>query len=478
MDAMLFCSSAYLAFFACVFIVYWALPWNRVRVWLLLIASFAFYASWNSWLACLILVSTSIDYALARGIDASQSAGVRKLLLTANIVGNLGLLCYFKYVNFFLDTLQTTLRSLGAESSIPLLAVIVPIGISFYTFEAISYMVDVYRRKMPAERSLPNFVLFITFFPHLVAGPIVRARDFLPQVTRPKHWDWARMNLGAQYFLMGLFKKLAIADRMAAFVDPIYENPSAHATHNIWIAVFAYALQVYCDFSGYTDMAIGSAHLLGYKLAQNFNMPYLARSVSEFWRRWHISLSSWLRDYLFFPLGGSRGAGWYTARNLMITMTLAGLWHGATWNLVAFGAIHGLLLIGHRLFRGFVETRPSWVSALETPIGSTASVALTFLVVCLTMIVFRAQTLEQAGLIFQRLFVSAASPVLTPVHASGLIYTYLLVVLSHWIGTRLWFKRATLRLSPPVAGLGYALQLTMTLLLAPASGKAFIYFQF
>jgi alginate O-acetyltransferase complex protein AlgI len=478
MDAMLFCSSAYLVFFAFVFILYWALPWHRVRVWLLLIASFGFYASWNSWLACLILVSTSIDYALARGIDDSQSAGIRKLLLTINIAGNLGLLCYFKYVNFFLDTLQTTLSALGAEGSMPLLAVILPVGISFYTFEAISYMVDVYRRKMRAERSLPNFVLFITFFPHLVAGPIVRARDFLPQVTRPKRWDWARMNLGAQYFLMGLFKKLAIADRMAAFVDPIFEAPTAHATHNVWIAVFAYALQIYCDFSGYCDMAIGSAHLLGYKLPQNFDMPYLASNMSEFWRRWHMSLSSWLRDYLFIPLGGSRGALWHTARNLMITMTLGGLWHGASWNFAIWGLLHGLLLISHRLFRGFVETRPALARAVDTALGSAASVVLTFLLVCFTWIPFRAQTLEQAGLVVHRMFVPAASAALTPVHGSGLIYTYLVVALSHWVGTRLWFKHATLRLPPPVAGLGYALQLTVTLLLAPASGKAFIYFQF
>ena len=224
---MLFCSEAYLLFFSCFFFVYWAIPWQRARVYLLLIASFGFYASWNHWLAILITLSATIDYALARAIEASPSARVRKLLLAVNIVANLGLLCYFKYVNFFLESLQTTLRSLGADASIPLLSVILPVGISFYTFEAISYVVDVYRRKAPAERNLAHFLLFITFFPHLVAGPIVRAKDFLPQAMRPKHWDWARINLGAQYFLMGLFKKLAIADRMAAFVDPVFKNPSA-----------------------------------------------------------------------------------------------------------------------------------------------------------------------------------------------------------------------------------------------------------
>ncbi|OYV80797.1 MAG: membrane-bound O-acyltransferase family protein, partial [Planctomycetia bacterium 21-64-5] len=295
---MLFCSEKFLVFFTLVFALYWAMPWHRVRIYLLLAASFYFYASWNQWLALIIGVSTTIDYFVARGIAASEDPRRRKLLLSITVVGNLSLLCYFKYANFFLHSVEQTLQAMGATSSLPVLQVILPIGISFYTFEAINYGVDVYRRHVPAERSLAHFMLFITFFPHLVAGPIVRARDFLPQINRRKQWDWARLQLGAQFFLMGLFKKLAVADRMAMFADPVFANPEQYRTTAVWLAVLAYALQIYCDFSGYTDMALGTAHMLGFKLAQNFNMPYASANISEFWRRWHISLSSWLRDYL------------------------------------------------------------------------------------------------------------------------------------------------------------------------------------
>jgi alginate O-acetyltransferase complex protein AlgI len=474
---MLFCSQEYLLFFVGIFILYWAMPWARARVWLLLLASFYFYASWNKWLALLIGVSTVIDYFLARGIDRWSQPGVRRLLLVLSLVGNLGLLGYFKYANFFLHSLEEGLRSAGASASMPVLQVILPVGISFYTFEAINYVVDVYRRKAPAERDLSHFMLFITFFPHLVAGPIVRARDFLPQIRRPKHWDWARLQLGVEFFLMGLFKKLAIADRMASLADPVFANPSAYQTHTIWLAVFAYALQIYCDFSGYTDMAIGSAHMLGFKLAPNFNMPYLSSSIADFWRRWHMSLSSWLRDYLFIPLGGSRGSQWQTARNLLITMTLGGLWHGATWNFVVWGVVHGLLLIGHRLFRAFACRFPRLEQALHSRLGTAGSVGLTFVTVCVTWVLFRATTFEQAALLYQRMLIpSTGLP--TPAPAAGLLYICLLVGLCHWLAYRIWFKRWLRRAPGEAIGVGYCSMLMMALLLAPKSGQAFIYFQF
>src|SRR5262245_27867387 len=429
-NAMLFCSEQFLVFFVLVFTAYWVLPWRRVRVYLLLAASFYFYASWNKWLALIICVSTTVDYFLANGIQASKSPRARKWLLTANIVANLGLLCYFKYANFFLDSLKAALQAAGLPASWGHLQVILPIGISFYTFEAINYMVDVYRGHVRAEKNLANFMLFILFFPHLVAGPIVRARDFLPQVGRNKRWSWPRLQVGVMFFLMGLVKKLAIADRMAQFADPVFQNPWAFKSSAVWIAVIAYALQIYCDFSGYTDMAIGCAHMLGYKLAQNFNMPYNSANVSEFWRRWHISLSSWLRDYLFIPLGGSRGSGWFVARNLMITMTLGGLWHGASWTFVVWGVLHGVYLVVHRGFKQWTQERPKVDAARQTPVGTAARIGLTFLCVCVGWVFFRAQTFPEAAAVLRRMF-SPHSGSGSLLYDVGLWYTLLLVVVCH-----------------------------------------------
>lgn len=474
---MLFCSQAFLVFFAFVFTVYWALPWARVRVWLLLAASYAFYASWNQWLALLIFVTTILDYLLARAMDASAVPWRRRALLVFSLAMNLGVLGYFKYANFFLESLQTTLQAMGASTSLPVLRLILPIGISFYTFEAINYVVDVYRRKLPAERNLAHFLLFILFFPHLIAGPIVRAADFLPQIRRRKRWSWPRMQVGVQLFVLGMVKKLAIADRLAQFVDPIFQNPERFGTYATWVAVIAYALQIYCDFSGYSDMALGTAHLLGYKLALNFDMPYLSANISEFWRRWHISLSTWLRDYLFIPLGGSRGGRWATHRNLLVTMTLGGLWHGASWTFVAWGVLQGALLAGHREFR-LLAGRVSWLErTLGTPPGRLLCVAVTFLAVALGWVLFRATTFTSAWLIFGRLFVSTPGE-RTPLHDGGLWYTVAVVAVAHLIGSYGWWKPLKERLPAPALGFGYAAVLTLTLLLAPDNGRAFIYFQF
>ncbi len=450
---------------------------DRARVWLLLTVSFFFYACFNKWLALVICVSTAMDYAIARSLDASRSQPWRRALVVMSLVANLGLLVYFKYANFFLASLRDLLHSLGASASYDLLSVILPIGISFYTFEAINYTVDVFRRRVPAEKDLGNFMLFITFFPHLVAGPIVRARDFLPQIHRRKHWSWPRMQLGVQYVLMGLFKKLAIADRMAQFVDPVYADPGQYGTGAVWLATLAYALQIYCDFSGYTDMALGCAHMLGYKLSQNFNMPYLAANVSEFWRRWHISLSSWLRDYLFIPLGGSRGSNWNTCRNLMITMALGGLWHGANWTFVVWGILHGLYLVIHRSFRAFCEARPRLDWLLQTLPGTLLRCGVTFLSVCAGWVFFRAQSFSAASRVLGRLVVPHRG-LPSPLHYHSFWYTVAAVVLCHALAQRGMWQRIAVRLPAPVMGMGYALVLTLALLLAPATEKAFIYFQF
>jgi alginate O-acetyltransferase complex protein AlgI len=474
---MLFCSQQFLAFFAVVFAVYWLLPWQRVRVLLLLAASFYFYASWNKQLALLICVSTTLDYVLARMMDGSASSGRRKMLLTVSVTANLSLLCYFKYANFFLHSVERALHAAGASATMPVLSVILPIGISFYTFEAINYMVDVYRRHIPAERNLLHFMLFILFFPHLVAGPIVRARDFLPQIRRPKHWDWVRLHVGAQCFLWGLFKKVAVADRLALFVDPVYANPGPYSSAMVWLAVVAYAFQVYCDFSGYTDMALGAAHMLGYRLAQNFDRPYLAPNIAELWRRWHMSLSSWLRDYLFFPLGGSRGGWWSTARNLMITMTLCGLWHGAKWTFVGFGIIQGMWMIGHRSFHQWCRSRPRIDGLLRTLPGTCVRIAVTFTGWCVTLVVFRSANYAVAGTMLRHLFLPTVATEALRLYAATACLVALMACL-HLLARWNPWQRWLCRLPAPVLGGAYGVVLTATLLLSPQGNPAFIYFQF
>jgi alginate O-acetyltransferase complex protein AlgI len=474
---MHFCSWQYLLFFAAVFAVYWLTPWSRARVWLLLTASFYFYANWNRWLAGIIAVTSVVDYAVARAMDAVAVPRIRRLLLVTSLLMNLGVLWYFKYVNFFLESLQAALAAAGVSAQFRLLDVILPIGISFYTFEAINYAVDVYRRRIRAERDLSHFMVFILFFPHLIAGPIVRAADFLPQVRRHKRWNWLRIHIGLQLILMGLFKKLAIADHLAQFADPVFADPVAFKSSAMWMATLAYAAQVYCDFSGYTDLALGSAHLLGYRLAENFNMPYLSANIAEFWRRWHISLSSWLRDYLFVPLGGSRGGEWRTARNLFLTMSIGGLWHGASWNFVVWGMYNGLLLIGHRAFRAFAEACPVLDDALRTTVGTILRVVVTFGSVCAGFVIFRTLSLGGTAAVFARLF-SVIPGKASPLPGVSLWLLLGAMALAHAIGATGGWRRWSARMPAPALACGYVIAVNLALVLAPDAGKTFIYFQF
>jgi alginate O-acetyltransferase complex protein AlgI len=476
-DAMLFCSQQFVLFFLAVFSVYWLIPSHRVRIGILLLASFFFYRSWNEMLVWLVVGTSTLDYLIARRIDASSRLWERRLLLTVTICSNLGVLCYFKYANFFLRSLEDSLRAAGVERSLPVLAVILPIGISFYTFEAISYVVDVYRRTIPAERNLAHFLLFILFFPHLIAGPIVRGRDFLPQVRRPRSWSWPRAHLGLRLFLLGMVKKLAIGDRMALLADPVFAAPGEFRTSVLWLAALAYAIQVYCDFSGYTDMARGCAHLLGYSLAENFHLPYLAPNIAEFWRRWHISLSSWLRDYLFIPLGGSRGTRWQTWRNLIAVMVLGGLWHGAAWNYVLFGLGMGLWLCLHRAFRDWAVGRPGLDRALQTSAGTCLRVALTFLCFVCLLTVFRSPTLTSGATFLNRMFLTGIGRT-EPFNSTCIAVLAGLVALGYYLAYQGRWEKWLRAVHPAVQGTAYALTMTVTLVLAPGDGKLFIYFIF
>lgn len=492
-----FHTQSFLLLFAGVFAVYWAIPrrWVMARIWLLVIASYHFYAAWSAELAFLVTATTVADYLFGRAMGVTRRDGVRRAVMLVSISINLAILCYFKYRGFFLNELHDLLVRAGrdpeyAKLDLKALGLFVPFGISFYTFEAISYAVDVYRRKIAPEKSLPRFLLFILFFPHLIAGPIVRAGDFLTQTRRPKRWNWVRMQVGVQLFLMGVFKKMAIADRMAVFCDPIFHEPDKYNTGAVWMAVLAYAIRIYCDFSGYTDMALGLAHLLGYKLTKNFDMPYLAANVSEFWRRWHISLSTWLRDYVFIPLGGSRGGRWFNYRNLMITMVLGGLWHGAAWSYVLWGVAHGLMLVIHKQFRDFADARPRLDAALQTTLGTGFRVLLTFFCVSLAWVLFQPNLYPdpkndklilsgflRAMAMYERMF-SLQLGLALPLHNRSLWYTAGFVLICHLLVKRGWWQQVYARLPAPVLGVGYAVCLCAAMVLAPDSGSSFIYFQF
>jgi alginate O-acetyltransferase complex protein AlgI len=495
---MLFCSWNFAQFFAIVFAIYWFVPWRRInlripafqgrvwtltgqelRIWWVLAASYYFYASWNRKLALLIIASTLLDYFIGLGLEVSSRPRLRRLLLLLSLTANLGLLCYFKYANFFLESLQDALSAAGVSFSRPVLHVILPVGISFYTFEAINYTVDVFRRRVPAERNPAHLLFFVLFFPHLIAGPIVRARDFLPQIRRSKRWSWARFQLGIEYFLLGLIKKWLVADQLAAFADPVFDNPEAFGTLANWLALLAFTVQVYCDISGYSDMALGTAHLLGYKLAMNFNMPYLATSVADYWRRDHISLSTWLRDYLFIPLGGSRGSAWQTCRNFLITLTLGGLWHGASWNFAIWGFLHGVFLSINRFFRPFSEARPRLETFLQSVPGTALRMALTFFCVYQGFVLFRAQSFALARAMYGRLWVPTAGIGVAHPFGYGLFWIIIAgFVLCHVAACRRWWDRVSLRMPSAVLGFTYVFALILCMALAPLSEKPFIYFQF
>lgn len=467
---MLFHSSKFWIFFLLVFTVYWLLPRHRLRMLWLLAASCYFYMSWSPWLILLLLFSTSVDYLAARLIESSQSPRLRQFLLIGSISLNLGLLAYFKYVDFFLQSLRESAGLLGLSYHQPLLNIILPLGISFYTFEAISYIVDVYRGKIRAVRGLLDYSLYILFFPHLIAGPIVRSHDFLPQLQREKRFNWNRLLLGIQFFLIGMFKKAVVADHLAALVDPVFANPGAYDSLSVWLALLSYCIQIYCDFSGYSDMAVGLAHMLGFKLPQNFNLPYLAASIGEYWRRWHITLGAWFRDYLFIPLGGSRNGTLSTCRNLLLTFGLCGLWHGASWNYIAWGLLHGVIMVCERLI-----SLPAWTAArLLRPLW----VLWTFFLINLTLVFVRTQSLADAFTVYQHLFQPLAGLRLEPwllgvgiVGVGGMMLAMLFNEVHDW-------RHLLRRIPAPIAGLVLGSLVLATLLLWPDDNKAFIYFQF
>jgi alginate O-acetyltransferase complex protein AlgI len=364
---------------------------------LLLSVSCIFYAYWDWRFLGLLATVTVVDYYVAHALNVSTSAPRRRLLLAVSVVTNLGFLFFFKYFNFFLENLNGLLSPFGDR--IEPWQIILPIGISFYTFETLSYVIDVYRRVTPPARSILDYAIFITFFPRLVAGPIMRGQQFLPQLEHSISLTRENLVEGAQIFIRGLIKKMVVADNLATLVDQVYAAPGVFSPATVWLAVFAYSVQILCDFSGYTDMAVGLGRMLGITLPPNFNLPYTAQSITEFWQRWHISLSTWLRDYLYIPLGGNRKGPARTQINLLLTMLLGGLWHGASWNFVVWGGLHGLYLATERLLRGSPKPAPAnWTSA-----RAWAKAACVFVLVSVTWVFFRSPSTETTLAMWRKL---------------------------------------------------------------------------
>ena len=467
---MEFYKPAFAGFFFLVFLVYWRLPRHTQRMGWLLLASAGYYASFNPWFLLLLFASTFVDYVVALRLATTDSPGHRKLLVALSVAANLGVLGYFKYLMLLLHSGQAVAGWLGWVVQVPGWKLALPLGISFYTFEAISYIVDVYRRKIEPFRSLREYMLYILFFPHLLAGPIVRPSHFAPQIRRPKRLSWPRIEAATALFLLGLFKKAVLGDWMASHSDPVFAAPGTFETQALWLGLLAYAVQLYCDFSGYTDMAIALALAFGFRLAPNFRAPYLATSLSDFWKRWHLSLSTWLRDYLFIPLGGSRGGLWMTCRNLMLTMTLGGLWHGATWTYVLWGAYNGVLLSLERLvpLPRFLSSR--WLTPVWT--------LLTFLALLVGFVLVRSQSLADAGIVYTGLFTPVAGKAFSPLDGSMVVFSLGLLVACWLLVDSIDLRKLAVKLPAPVAGAGLAAFLLLYLVLLPLQSTGFIYFNF
>ena len=474
---MLFNSLQYVVFLFVLCGLYYLAP-RRFRWVLLLAASYAFYMCWNAFYIVLILASTAIDYGVALLLGRTESRTHRRLLLAASLLTNLGLLFVFKYWNFFNEWGDELCAALAIPWSVPNLTVLLPVGISFYTFQTLSYTIDVYRRRIEPERHLGRFALYVSFFPQLVAGPIERAERLLPQLRENHRFDTERFLSGGLLIMWGLFKKAVIADRLSVYVDAVYGNVPDHNGLTYLLATYAFAFQIYCDFSGYSDIAIGSARLLGIDLMTNFRAPYFARDLQDFWRRWHISLSTWLRDYLYIPLGGNRIGNVRTYVNLLITMLLGGLWHGASWNFVVWGALHGgtlAMLKASASLRERVRERLN----IPTPLVIAAQLLATFHFVCLTWIFFRAATLSEALQIISGIAFRWEAPFIEALplaHAAFGIVVVLCVELFQADGERLPLR---LRLAPATTRwLAYYALFFAIALLGAEGGRQFIYFQF
>jgi D-alanyl-lipoteichoic acid acyltransferase DltB (MBOAT superfamily) len=470
---MNFVSFEFAVFLAIVYVLHWSCRNAATRRLLLTIASYVFYAVWN-WRFCFLMLFVTVNGFAAGQMIARATRSWRTAVLAASIGIDLATLGFFKYYDFFLSNVAAALADLGVAASLPVMRIILPVGISFYTFHAISYVVDVYRGKVEPEPSFLKIALYISFFPQLIAGPIVRASFIMPQIRRRRPFSPAQQAIGVRLLLRGFIYKAAIADTLAQIADPVFAHVDQYDAHALVTATIAFYGQIYFDFAGYSSMAIGTARLFGYRFPPNFNYPYRAASVTEFWRRWHMSLSFWLRDYLYIPLGGNRGGTLFVCRNLMITMLIGGLWHGAAWNYVIWGALHGVGLCANKLWREArrrlpmpIDVRGSW---------HIAAVVLTQLWVMLAWVFFRCDSAAQATEVLAAIVGLRPHPGTGVLPVEGCILA--IIGIDHTLGS----ARLRLSLSPrwarALAWSGVGALFALGFAAMPVVQKPFIYLQF
>ncbi len=476
---MLFNSLEFLYFLPIVLALYYVLPLRGQNLWLLA-ASYVFYGSWDERFLSLILISTVVDYWCGMEIHRRESPRARKILLGVSLATNLGILGFFKYFNFFYDSAVEGLAALGVTAPQVALAIVLPVGISFYTFQTLSYTIDIYNRKLEPTRDFLNFALFVAFFPQLVAGPIERARNLIPQIENPRTITGYKILSAFWLILLGFVKKVAIGDAIAPYVDGVFNAPGEASGPMALGAIYLFAIQIYADFSGYSDIARGCARLMGIELMVNFRQPYLAKTIGEFWRRWHISLSTWFRDYVYIPLGGNRRGASRTYLNLSATMLITGLWHGANWTFIFWGVIHGVFLLlekaaGMKVARAYEQNLlrgPVWRKFLDL-----LRILVIFHIAAFAFAIFRGQSISEG---LQVIFRSLDDPLFggdwTNLHRffffGGLMLFYDLA--QEKLKTD---EPSPLFLSPWVAGLLAALML-YAILVFGGQAQAFIYFQF
>lgn len=470
---MLFNSISFFIFFAMILSIYYLPFFWRGKKAVLLVASYAFYAAWNPPFVLLLWISTIIDWKVAARIAAlgDSEQKKRKLLLLLSLAVNLGFLGYFKYGTFLLDNFLQLTRLVGWNFQPEPLSIILPVGISFYTFQSMSYSIDVYYRRIKPSDNFLDFALYVSFFPQLVAGPIVRSEEFLPQCQQEKRPGGDEFGWGAFLLTYGLFQKVILADRiLAPIVESVFSSQVVHNLPNDWTGIMAFSMQIYFDFNGYTNCAIGVALMLGFYLPRNFHFPYAAIGFSNFWQRWHISLSSWLRDYLYIPLGGNRNGMVRTNINLLITMLLGGLWHGASWNFIIWGGLHGFYLIVERFFTA---------RKIHFPLPARIKAGLVFIIISLTWVFFRSHDFHTSMEILQGLFsLDRVGKNLKPFQYLGVSLMAFLLFLRHWKYRDSELKNIFVQKRKVSLITGWLLMAIILLYVRLGGGNAFIYFQF